>query len=96
MLRLFLGKLKSKWSGPFLISKVLQHRVIELENKEGARFMVNGQRIKIYLGHAGSAHEVVEAYHLDEVSVIKDPTSCSDIKSCAYLEAIQGISSRKR
>ena len=29
--------------------------------------MVNGQRIKIYLGHAKSAHEVFEAYIFDEV-----------------------------
>ncbi|XP_015075157.1 uncharacterized protein LOC107019092 [Solanum pennellii] len=63
---LFSGKLKSKWTGPFLITKVFPHKVVELENKEGARFMVNGKRIKIYLGHAESAHEVVEAYYLDE------------------------------
>ncbi|XP_069147087.1 uncharacterized protein [Solanum lycopersicum] len=47
--------------------EMFPHGVVELENKERARFMVNGQRIKIYLGHAESAHEVVEAYHLDEV-----------------------------
>ena len=41
--------------------------MVELDNKEGARFMVNGQRIKIYLGHEESAHEVVEVYPLDEV-----------------------------
>ena len=66
-LRLFPGKLKSKWTGPFLITKVFPHVAVELENKEGASFTVNGQRIKIYLGHAESAHEVVEAYYFDEV-----------------------------
>ena len=64
---MFPGKLKSKWAGPFLITKVYQHGAVEFENKEGAKFTFNGQRIKIYLGHAESAHEVVEAYHLDEV-----------------------------
>ncbi|XP_015068717.1 uncharacterized protein LOC107013283 [Solanum pennellii] len=66
-LRLFPSKLKSEWTGPFLITKVFPNGAVELENKEGAKFTVNGQKIKIYLGHAESAHEVVEAYHLDEV-----------------------------
>ncbi|XP_069147017.1 uncharacterized protein [Solanum lycopersicum] len=64
---LFSGKLKSKWIGPFLITKVFPHGAVELENKEGARFTVNKQRIKINIGHAESAHEVVEAYYFDEV-----------------------------
>ena len=64
---LFPGKLKSKWTGPFLIIQVFPHGAIELKNKEGARFNVNGQMIKIYLGHAENANEVIEAYHLDEV-----------------------------
>ena len=66
-LRLFPGKLKSKWTDPYLITQLFPHGVVELENKEGVRFKVNGQRIKIYLGHAETANEVIEAYHLDEV-----------------------------
>ena len=66
-LRLFPGKLKSKWTGPYLITKLFPHGEIELENKEGVRFKVNGQRIKIYLGHAKVTNEVIEAYHLDKV-----------------------------
>ena len=44
---LFLGKKKSKWTGPFLITKVFQLGAVELENKEGAKLIVKGQRIKI-------------------------------------------------
>ena len=40
---------------------------VELETKEGVRFKVNGQHIKIYFRHAELANEVIEAYHLDEV-----------------------------
>ncbi|WMV55333.1 hypothetical protein MTR67_048718 [Solanum verrucosum] len=36
-LRLFLGKLKSKWTGPFLLTKVLPHGAVELEKSEGTR-----------------------------------------------------------
>ncbi|WMV37628.1 hypothetical protein MTR67_031013 [Solanum verrucosum] len=64
---LFLGILTSKWTGPFLLTKVLPHGVVELENSEGTRFMVNGQRIKIYLRNAESVQEVVETYYLDEL-----------------------------
>ena len=66
-LRLFPGKLKSKWTGSYTVTQIFPHGAVELETKEGVRFKVNGQRIKIYLGHGDSANEVVEAYHLDEV-----------------------------
>ena len=66
-LRLFPGKLKSKWTSPFMITQVFPQGAVELDNKEGARFKVNWQRIKIYLGRAENVNEVFEAYHLDEV-----------------------------
>ena len=58
-LRLFLGKLKSKWTGPYLITQLFPHGAVELETKEGVRFKINGQRIKIYYGHAASANEFI-------------------------------------
>ena len=50
-----------------MVTQLFRHGAVELETKEGVRFKLNGQRIKIYLGHAESANEVIEAYHLDEV-----------------------------
>ena len=47
-LRLFPGKLKSRWSGPFTVVQVLDRGVIELENDEGQRFKANGQQLKHY------------------------------------------------
>ncbi|XP_061367837.1 uncharacterized protein LOC133310851 [Gastrolobium bilobum] len=50
-LRLFPGKLKSRWSGPFEIVEVFPHGAIEIQcDKDGRRFKVNGQRLKIYQG----------------------------------------------
>ena len=66
-LRLFPGKLKSKWIVPYLITQILPHGAVKLETKEGVRLEVNGQRIKPYFGHAEPANEGIEAYHLDEV-----------------------------
>ena len=36
------GKLKSKWTGPYLITQLFSHGAVELETKEGVRFKVNG------------------------------------------------------
>ena len=63
----FLGKLMSKWTSLYLVTHLFPHGAVELETKEGVRFEVTGQRIKIYFGHAESANEVIEAYHLDEL-----------------------------
>ena len=50
-LKLFPGKLRSRWSGPFKISEVFPHGAVELmEEKSGRKFKVNGQRIKHYWG----------------------------------------------
>ena len=48
-LKLFPGKLRSKWSGPFLVHKVFPHGAIEVKNQEnGDIFKVNGKRLKPY------------------------------------------------
>lgn len=49
-IKLFPGKPKSKWSGPFKIKEVLPYGSITLINKEGREFTVNGHRCKPYLG----------------------------------------------
>ncbi|XP_049354649.1 uncharacterized protein LOC125819225 [Solanum verrucosum] len=41
-LRLFSGKLRSKWSGPFKVTPVFQSGAIELENDKGERLKSNG------------------------------------------------------
>ena len=61
------GKLKSKWTGPYLITQVFPHGVVELKGKKGVRFKMNRDRIKLYFGHKASGNEVIEAYNLDEV-----------------------------
>ena len=48
-LRLFPGKLRSRWSRPFTIKEVRPHRAVVLLNTKREEFVVNGQRIKPYL-----------------------------------------------
>ena len=60
------GKLKSKWTGPYLITQVFPHGAVELKAKEGVRFKKNRDRIKLYFEHKASGNKVIEANHLDE------------------------------
>jgi hypothetical protein len=49
-LHLFPGKLKSRWTGPFIIRTVFSHGAIEIKDpKNGNTFKVNGQRLKPFL-----------------------------------------------
>nr|GEU97808.1 retrovirus-related Pol polyprotein from transposon TNT 1-94 [Tanacetum cinerariifolium] len=49
-LKIFSGKLKSCWSGPFTISHVFPYGTIELSQPDRPNFKVNGHRLKHYFG----------------------------------------------
>nr|GEX55308.1 reverse transcriptase domain-containing protein [Tanacetum cinerariifolium] len=49
-LNIFLGKLKTRWSGPFTITKVFLYRTVELSQSDGPNFKVNGHHVKHYFG----------------------------------------------
>ncbi|CAM8999546.1 unnamed protein product [Rhodiola kirilowii] len=65
-LRLMPGKLRSRWTGPFEVTKVFNHGAIELESPmDGSRFTVNGQWLKHYHGEIDLT---VQQSHLAEPS----------------------------
>ncbi|GJS74408.1 reverse transcriptase domain-containing protein [Tanacetum coccineum] len=47
-LKIFSGKLKSRWSGPFTIVQVFPYGTVELSQNSGPNFKVNGHRLKHY------------------------------------------------
>nr|GEY10928.1 reverse transcriptase domain-containing protein [Tanacetum cinerariifolium] len=49
-LKIFSDKLKSRWSGPFIISHVFPYGTIELSQPDKPNFKVNGHRLKHYFG----------------------------------------------
>ncbi|XP_070029947.1 uncharacterized protein [Nicotiana sylvestris] len=63
-LRIFSGKLKSKWSGPFEVVNVTPFGALDLKNKNDEVFRVNGHRVKYYLGKVDDGHIVV-VLHLE-------------------------------
>ncbi|GJS31711.1 DNA-directed DNA polymerase [Tanacetum coccineum] len=53
--KMHLGKLKSKWYGPNVVKTVHPYGTVEIINKNGISFKVNGQRLKKY--HDGNINE---------------------------------------
>nr|GEY82024.1 retrovirus-related Pol polyprotein from transposon 17.6 [Tanacetum cinerariifolium] len=49
-LKIFSGKLKSRWSGPFTISQVFPYGTVELSQTDRPNFKFNGHRLKHYFG----------------------------------------------
>ncbi|GJR80574.1 reverse transcriptase domain-containing protein [Tanacetum coccineum] len=49
-LKIFSGKLKSRWSGPFTITEVFPYGTTKLSHPDGSNFKVNCHRLKHYYG----------------------------------------------
>nr|GFB48656.1 reverse transcriptase domain-containing protein [Tanacetum cinerariifolium] len=49
-LKIFSGKLKSRWSGPFTISEIYPYGTAKLIHPDGCNFKVNYHRLKHYHG----------------------------------------------
>ncbi|CAN6572938.1 unnamed protein product [Malus baccata var. baccata] len=49
-LKLFPKKLKSRWTGPYLVTEIFPHEAVEISNEaQGNTFKVNGHRLKPYV-----------------------------------------------
>ena len=47
-MKLFAGKLKSKWEGPYVVDEAYSSGVVKLKGSKGTPWIVNGQRLKHY------------------------------------------------
>nr|GFB90890.1 retrovirus-related Pol polyprotein from transposon TNT 1-94 [Tanacetum cinerariifolium] len=59
-LKIFSGKLKSRWSGPFTIAEIYPYGTTKLIHADGCNFKVNCHRLKHY--HGGSASNVIQIH----------------------------------
>ncbi|XP_057418149.1 uncharacterized protein LOC130712328 [Lotus japonicus] len=85
-LRLFPGKLKSRWSGPFVVKRVFPHGAVEVENPETKNtFTVNGQRLKVYHGGIESLNSRVGGDSNASMVIGKEATTVRLILSLAVL-----------
>ena len=51
-LKLFPGKLKSRWIGPYEITTVFSFGAVEVTHLDKGTFKVNGQMLKLYIDGA--------------------------------------------
>ena len=59
-LHLFSGKLKSRWTGPFIVQKAYPNGSVYLINPDDNRvFKVNGQRVKPYVVQQAIREEIL-------------------------------------
>ena len=84
-LRLFLGKLRSRWDGPFIVTQVFPHGAVGIQNPtNGNTLKVNGQKLK---------HFVIN--FVDEQMIVTIDVEwatlylAEDIKLSAYWKATQ-------
>lgn len=68
-LRLFPGKLRSRWVGPYIVVQVFPYGAVEIMSLETSKvFTVNGQRLKHY-------YENFKEHDVEEVKLFDPPTS---------------------
>nr|GEW58379.1 reverse transcriptase domain-containing protein [Tanacetum cinerariifolium] len=80
LLKIFSGKLKTRWSEPFTITKVFPYGTVELSQPDGPNFKVNGHRVKHYFG--GDVPQlVIEFGDSDEVPVTAASTATTGTTS---------------
>ena len=67
-LKLFPGKLNSKWSGPYTIVSSNTFGAVILKDDTGEEFKVNGQRLKHYLSREEGIEELQQIIYKEEES----------------------------
>ncbi|GJV53767.1 hypothetical protein Tco_1449508 [Tanacetum coccineum] len=73
-LKIFSGKLKSRWSSPFTIAEVFPYGTVELSQPNGPNFKVNGHWIKHYIGGDNPAIDVPDLHFSDTGPPMLDKT----------------------
>nr|XP_009791496.1 PREDICTED: uncharacterized protein LOC104238733 [Nicotiana sylvestris]XP_016453946.1 PREDICTED: uncharacterized protein LOC107778250 [Nicotiana tabacum] len=56
-LKIFPGKFRSRWTGPYVITGVTKFGAFEIQHVNGGdKFKVNGHRLKLYIGGQYERH----------------------------------------
>ena len=64
-LHIFLSKLRSRWTGPFVVKIVHPYGAVEIENLENGKIIkVNGQRLKPFLENFDRQESIKELVDL--------------------------------
>ena len=62
-LKLFPGKLRSRWSGPFIVRKVHSHGAVEIQGQGDQQLTINKQWLKHYFEGFGEVQHLTTLRH---------------------------------
>jgi hypothetical protein len=74
------GKLQSKWDRPYIVHSVLYNGAVTIMDIKDDRFMVNGQRLKVYY-----EPDVVRLHHVDVFTMEEEPNVPHRTKNKAWI-----------
>nr|GEW45714.1 reverse transcriptase domain-containing protein [Tanacetum cinerariifolium] len=79
-LKIFSGKLKTRWFGPFTITHVFPYGTIELSQTDGPNFKVNGHRLNVTLERTYQRWLSLISKHSPRTNEFEDWVKLSDPK----------------
>nr|GEY93449.1 reverse transcriptase domain-containing protein [Tanacetum cinerariifolium] len=83
-LKIFSGKLKTHWSGPFTITHVFPYGTVDLSQPDGPNFKVNGHRPKHYFGVDIPKMVPLISKHFPRTNKFEDWVKLSEPKQTLY------------
>nr|GEX83695.1 hypothetical protein [Tanacetum cinerariifolium] len=84
-LKIFSGKLKSCWSGPFIISEIYPYGTAKLVHPDGCNFKVNCHRLKHYHGGDPPSLEIPDVHTFPTDNLIQGSSRAYDSSSILLL-----------
>ncbi|GJT73931.1 reverse transcriptase domain-containing protein [Tanacetum coccineum] len=90
-LKIFSGKLKTRWSGPFTVTQVFPYGTVELSQNSGPNFKVNGHRLKHYFGGDIPTEDFPDCEDSRARSIHKSFTSSASFWESRLVEAIDSL-----
>ena len=63
---LWKGKLQSKWDGPYIVHSVSPTGAVTIMDVKGDQYVVNGQRLKVFLEPDVVPLHYIDIYTMDE------------------------------
>nr|GEX58618.1 DNA-directed DNA polymerase [Tanacetum cinerariifolium] len=84
-LKIFSGKLKSRWSGPFTISEIYPYGTAKIVPPDGCNFKVNFHRLKHYYGGDPPPLEILDVHNFPKDNKIQGWIRAHDSSSILLL-----------
>ncbi|GKD99719.1 reverse transcriptase domain-containing protein, partial [Tanacetum coccineum] len=95
-LKIFSGKLKTRWTRPFTVTQVFPYGIVELSQTDRPNFKVNGHRLKHYFGGDIPPMVVPDLQTFPMDNKIQGRVKLSDLKKALYGIALDYEASRAR